>query len=192
MVYNLLSHAESFNKREHRDNIMGWIKNFCLEISCKIKDHITTVIATAIVTIFLLIISFIFKTYLATVYTLTFPLWGWVLVVTATATMAVLIFAAITTRRRRLAESHLLDGTTDICITLVRWIVDRYKETRASGGIITVKYDDVDKECGLVPGTAKDWLLPGVKFLIESGFPVSAGLPGEKTITITFKENRLK
>ena len=161
---------------------MKWIKNFYLEILRKVKDHIATVIATAIVGVFLLIISFVFKTYLTNVYTFTFPLWGWMLVIAATAAVAVLIFAAITTRRRRLARSHLLDGTTDICIALVRWIVDRCKE----GGIITVKYDDVDKECGLVAGTAKDWLLPGVKFLIESGFPVRAGLPGEKTITITF------
>lgn len=87
-----------------------------------------------------------------------------------------------------LAQSHLLDGTTDICITLVRWIVDRCEEALAPGGIttITVKYDDVDEKCGLVAGTAKKWLLPGVKFLIESGLPVRAGLPGQKTITITF------
>ena len=170
---------------------MKWIKNFCLEISCKVKDNIITVIATAIVSIFLLIISFVFKTYLATAYTFTFPLWGWVLVIAATAAVAVLIFAAITTRRRCLARSHLLDGTNDICMALVRWITDRCKETLAPGGItiITVKYDDVDKECGLAAGTAKDYLLPGVKFLIESGFPVTAGLPGEKTITITFGKN---
>ncbi len=160
---------------------MKWVKNFCLEIFHKVKDHITTVIAIAIVSIFF----FVFKTYLLTVYAFTFPLWIWVLVIVAPSAVAILIFAVITTRRRRLSQSHLLDGTNDICMALVRWIVDRCKE----GKVITVKYDDVDKECGLVAGTAKNYLLPGVNFLIESGFPVRAGLPGEKTIMISFGKN---
>ena len=147
----------------------------------KIKNYIAAAIAIAIISVIVVLCTSI-KSYLTNMDTLTFSLWGWVLVIAATAAVAVLIFAAITTRRRRLARSHLLDGTADICIALVRWILDRCKEVN----IITVKYDDVDKECGLVAGTAKDWLLPGVKFLIESVFPVRAGLPGEKNITITF------
>jgi hypothetical protein len=155
-----------------------------------IREH-TKFALSAIVGVIGLAIWKAFKPWLKADQSFTIPRWGCVLVIAATAAVAILIFATITTRRRHLARSHLLDGTTDICITLVHWIVDRCKEALASEGktTITVKYDDVDKECELVPGTAKDWLLPGVKFLIESGFPVIAGLPGEKTITITFGKN---
>jgi len=157
-----------------------------------IREHIKLAI-TAIVSVIGLAIWKAFKPWLKVNQSFTIPRWGWVLVFVAPAVVAVLIFAAITNRLRRHARSHLLDGTKDICMALVRWIVDRCKEALTSGagdiGIITVKYDDVDKECGLVPGTAKDYLLPGVEFLIESGFPVRAGLPGEKTITISFGKN---
>lgn len=151
-----------------------------------IREHIKLALS-AIVSLISLALWKAFKPWFKAEQVFVLPRWGWVLVIAAITAVVILAFAAITTRRRCLARSYLLDGTTDICMALVRWIVDKCKETMPSGGVITIRYDDVDKECGLVPGTAKVWLLPGVNFLIESGFPVNAGLAGEETIAITFK-----
>ena len=163
---------------------MEWIKNFCLEISCKVKDNITTVIATAIVSIFLLIISFVFKTYLTTAYTFTFPLWGWIVLCVVISCPLTITFKIIDLRRKQ----EVLTDKVDISNKLRWWVGQQLRfvqEQTEDNKLVTWHFSVIDKRNKLSPGSAKK-ILPALFSTKPKSFPITLLNKGEKTIAIRY------
>ena len=171
---------------------MKLIKHFCLEILSKVKDHIAAVIATAIVGAFLLIISFVFKTYLKNVYTFTFPLWLWVTIFAITATVPLLIAATIDARRRRKERSKRLSGKIDVVAALTMWITQQLIDNKDNPTTKHFKHSNIDDACGIEDGYSKIYIVATIKHFEEKGFSIKVLEPiGEETILIDFSKRNL-
>ncbi len=151
---------------------MKWIRNSCLE----------KVIATVISGIVLLIITFIFKKYLTTVFTFTFPLWAWIVLCVAISSFTAIILKVIGIRRRQ----EFLTDKVDISNKLQWWVGQQLKfvkEQTEDNKLVTWYFSVIDKRNKLRPGSAKQFL---PEFFSGSSklFPITLVKMGEKTISI--------
>jgi energy-coupling factor transporter transmembrane protein EcfT len=185
--------ATAGGHRERRENIMKWIKNFCLEILSKVKSHIAAVIATTIIGAFILIISFVFKTYLKNVYTFTFPLWGWLAIITVFAGVPLILFLIINWLRNSKSppatsiEKRLTDPGA-ITDKLIWWLGQQRGfvciQTEFKQPVVW-HFSVIDEKNKLSPGSAKKYL-PEILNSSESPFPARVKNVSSDTIRLEY------
>jgi len=159
---------------------MKWIRDFCLEILYKIKEHVVTVIAGIV----FLIISFVFKTYLMTVYTFAFPLWGWIVLLVVVSCLPAIILKIIDIQRRQ----EVLIDKDDIFNKLQWWVGQQLRfvrEQTEDNKLVTWHFSVIDKRNNLSPGSAKKFL-PVIFSTNPKLFPITLLNKGEKTIAIRY------
>ncbi len=168
---------------------MKWIKNFCLEILSKVKEHI----ATVIVGTFFLIISFVFKTYLTTVHTFTFPLWGWITIIAIIAGVPLVVVLIIEWLRKSKAPpatstEKLLTDPGDITNKLIWWLGQQrgfvFTRTKCKQPVVW-HFNRIDEERSLAPGSSKEYL-PKILNSNESPFPAIVENVSSDTIRLKF------
>ena len=168
---------------------MKWIKNFCLEILSKIKEHIASVIATATVGTFFLIISFVFKTYLTTVHTFILPLWGWITITAIVAGVPLVVVLIIEWLRKPKAPTatsteKLLTNPDDIINSLNYWLHEQISFL-SQKKVTRWYFSKIDNLLKLAPGSAKKHLPEAMKSSINN-FRIEIVNAGEETILVRF------
>jgi len=132
----------------------------------------------------LLIISFVFKTYLTTVFTLTFPLWGWIVLCVVISCPLAIILKIIDIRRRQ----EVLTDKDDRFNKLQWWEGQQLKfvkEQTEENKLVTWHFSVIDKRNKLSPGSAKKFL-PAFFSTEPKLFPITLLNKGEKTIAIRY------
>ena len=159
---------------------MKWIRNFCLEILHKVKEQVAAIIVGAL----LIIISFVFKTYLTNLYTITFPLWGWIVICVVISCLTSITLKIIDLRH----SQEVLTDKDDIFNKLQWWVGQQLqfvKDQTKENKVVTWHFSVIDKKNKLSPGSAKKFL--SAFFNTEPKlFPITLLNKGEKTIAIRY------
>jgi hypothetical protein len=135
---------------------MKRIKEFCLEILNKVKEHIAAVIAMAFISSILALLL-VFKKYLTTAYTFALPLWVWIVLCVVIACPLAIIIKIIDLLRRQ----KVLTDKDDILNKLNWWLGQQQcfvREQTEDNKLVTWHFSLIDKNLGLSPGSAKKFL----------------------------------
>lgn len=162
---------------------MKRIKNFCLEILSMVKNHIAAAIALVIISVIVVLCTSI-KSYLTNMYTLTFPLWGWVVLCVAISCPLAVILKIIDLRHKK----EVLTDKNDIYNKLYWWLGQQLRfvqEQTEDNKLVTWHFSVIDKRNKLSPGSAKKFL-PAFFTTEPKPFPITLICKGEKTIAIRY------
>ena len=162
---------------------MKRIKDFCIEILNKVKEHFVTTIAIAIFSS-IVAIGLFFKKHLTTVYTFTLPFWTWILLCVVISCSPVLILRIIDFRRKR----KVLTDEDDVFNKLHWWVgqqQDFVRRETENNKLVTWHFSGIDRSLGLVPGSAKKFL-PAMFSAKPKVFNISVVNEGQETIALRY------
>jgi len=162
---------------------MKWIKEFCLEILNKVKEHIAAVIAMAFISLILALLL-VFKKYLTTAYTFTLPCWVWIVFCVIISCSLAIIIKIINLLRRQ----KVLTDKDDISNKLHSWLGQKrcfVQEQTEDHKPVTWHFSLIDKELGLNPGSAKKFL-PAMLSTKHKVIPFTICNEGKETISIRY------
>lgn len=162
---------------------MKLIYEFCLEVLKKIKEHVATTIAVAVVGL-ILAIFVLLKDNLITVYTLGLPLWAWLLFGVIAFCLPVIILKIIDLRRKQ----NVLTDEDDIFNKLHWWVGqqrDFVRQETENNKLVTWHFSVIDRSLRLNPGSAKKFL-PAMFSAESKYFPITILNKGRETIALRY------
>lgn len=152
----------------------------------QICEHTKRLIVWLISILGLPTVLLILKDWLKAEQSFTLPGWSWVLLLLAVSSLPILLYIEIKKAAGR--RVRYLTEYNDIELAIIDWLKERkYSSSRAmrrpSDPLLRIRYDSIDAQCKLKPGSAKKHLSDVVK---KCGW-VDILREGDQTVVLDFR-----